>query len=204
MNKTDLKAAAILLAFTTFFYWKILLTSQFSLLLEYEAANQAYSWLNFWVSTVRQGIWPVWDPFAFSGHSFAGEMQTGAFYPLYLAFLLVPFKDGLFQPEAYQVFFALTHILGAYFMYLLVRELRLSFFAGLVAGVCFSFGGFLARLSGLPHLLGSAIWLPLLVLFLLRASDVGSLHDRFGGRGVSLRPGIPIFAAWAALRYRAA
>ncbi len=179
MTKANLKAIGILLVITITFYWKILLTNQFSLLLDFEGVNQAYAWLQFWINTVRQGIWPIWDPFTFSGHSFAGEMQTGAFYPLYFAFLLVPFKQGFFMLEAYHVFYALTHVLGAYFMYLLIRELALSFFAGLVAGVCFSFGGFLARLSGWPHLLGSGIWLPLLVLFLLRATRAQSTQRAF-------------------------
>ncbi len=174
-TKTSLKAAVLLLFITIAFYWKILLTDQFSLLLGFEGVNQAYAWLHFWVSTVRQGIWPIWDPFTFSGHPFAGEMQTGAFYPLYLAFLLVPFKQGLLSPEAYQIFYALTHALGAYFMYLLIRELELSFLAGLVAGICFSLGG-LARVSGWPHLLESGIWLPLLLLFLLRATAAQSIR----------------------------
>ena len=31
-----------------------------------------------------------WDPFTFSGYSFVGEMQTGAFYPRYTFFLAIP------------------------------------------------------------------------------------------------------------------
>lgn len=95
--RTSLKIALLIVLITVVFYWKILLVHQFSLLLGFEGANQAYSWFNFWVATIRQGIWPVWDPFTYAGHPFAGEMQTGAFYPLYLVFLLVPFNHGVFH-----------------------------------------------------------------------------------------------------------
>jgi len=170
--KESLKIAAILLALTVLFYWKILLTPhQFSLLLSLEGANQAFAWLNFCVATLRQGNWPIWDPYTFSGHSFVGEMQTGAFYPPYLFFLLgIPFRHhGVIPVELYNIFFAFTHFLGAWFMYLLARELGLSTFAGLISGICFSFGGIVARIEHWPHLLGSAIWLPLILLFLCKA-----------------------------------
>ena len=37
------------------FYWKILLTGQFSLLTEGEGVNQAYSWLQFWIISLVYG-----------------------------------------------------------------------------------------------------------------------------------------------------
>ena len=166
---TNLKAFLILLGLTVTFYWKIVLSHQFSLLLSFEGTNQAYAWFNYWVSTVRQGVWPIWDPFTFSGHAFAGEMQTGTFYPLYLVFLAVPFHHGVFSPALYHVFYVLTHALCAWFVYLLAREFHLSFFAGLVAGICFSLGGVLVRFNSWPHLLQSGIWLPVILLFLMRA-----------------------------------
>jgi len=169
VNQHRIKALLWIALITVLFYWRILLGHQFSLLLGYEGANQAYSWFHYWVSSIQQGSWPLWDPFTFGGHPFAGEMQTGAFYPLYLLFVLVPLHHGLFSPQLYHVFFVGTHILGAFFLYLLARELGLEFFAALLAGLCFSLGGFVARLSAWPHLLESAIWLPLLFLFLIRA-----------------------------------
>jgi hypothetical protein len=166
---TNLKAFLILLCLTVIFYWKIVLSHQFSLLLSFEGTNQAYAWFNYWVATIRQGIWPIWDPFTFSGHAFAGEMQTGAFYPLYLVFLAVPFHHGVFSPALYHVFYVLTHALCAWFVFLLAREFRLSFFAGLVAGVAFSLGGVLVRFNAWPHMLQSGIWLPIILLLLMRA-----------------------------------
>src|SRR5438552_2040431 len=98
------------------FYWKILLTSQFSLLTDGEGINQGYSWLQFSITSIRQGSLPIWDPYTLAGHSFVGEMQTGAFYPLHLLLALIPFNSAsVLSPIAYHVWFAFTHFLAACF-----------------------------------------------------------------------------------------
>ncbi|MBZ5579752.1 MAG: YfhO family protein [Acidobacteriia bacterium] len=166
--RENLRALALLTAVTVPFYWRIL-SHQFSLLTSYEGANQAFAWLNFVARMLKQGTFPIWDSFSRSGFPFAGEMQTGAFYPFYLLFALVPFHHGILSPGFYHVFFVGTHILCAFFMVLLARELSLSFFAALIAGICFSLGGFVGRMSDWMHMLQSSIWLPLILLFLIRA-----------------------------------
>ena len=151
------------------FYWKLVLVRQFSLLLGYEGANQAYAWFNYWMTSWRQGVVPIWDPFTFCGHPFAGEMQTGAFYPPYFILLLTPFRSGVFSPQSYHYFYVASHVVCVWLMYALIRELSLGPLPALVAGVCFSLGGFNVRLCEWPHLLESAIWLPLIVILLMRS-----------------------------------
>src|SRR5215469_16099042 len=111
------------------FYWKILLTRQFSLLTGSETVNQAYSWLTFWVGSIRQGVLPLWDQYIFGGHSFSGEMQTAAFYPLHLILALFPLNShNAFSPYLYHAWWAGGHLLGACFLFLLARELGLTSF----------------------------------------------------------------------------
>jgi len=164
---------ALFLPVVYLFYWKILLTRQFSLLTDSEGVNQAYSWLRFWISSIRHGIMPLWDPYTFSGHIFVGEMQTGAFYPLHILLAIVPFnRNYMLSPYLYHAWWAGTHLLGASFMFLLAREIGLSRYSGFVSGICFSLGGFVGRMPW-PHMLESSIWLPLIFLFFLRAVHVG-------------------------------
>src|SRR5438552_15173187 len=92
MRKATVQDMFWLLLLTVLFYWKILLTNQFSLLTESEGINQAYAWFHFWVASLRQGVLPIWDPYAFCGRSFPGEIQTAAFYPLHLLLAFVPFN----------------------------------------------------------------------------------------------------------------
>jgi hypothetical protein len=169
MSRPTLKALSILLLATAFFYWKILFTHEFSLLTGYEAISQNYSWLQFWILDIRHGILPLWDPYALAGHAFGGEMQPAAFYPLNLLLALFPFnRNGMLSPQLFHEWFAFTHFLGACFMFALARELGLRRFPSVIAGICFSLGGVVAAASW-PDMLHSAIWLPLVFLFLLRA-----------------------------------
>jgi len=163
-------AFGILLLIGVLFHWKILLTHQFSLLTGSESANQAYAWYNFSVGQIKQGVLPAWDPFAYSGRSFPGEMQTGAFYPANFLLALLPFNsNGVFSPQVYHWMYVLVHVLGAWFMACLAMELGLGLFAGLISGLCFAFGGFVAHVAGWPHIFHSGIWLPAIMLFLVRA-----------------------------------
>jgi hypothetical protein len=175
-HRVTLSWLALFVPAILLYYWKILLTKQFSLLTDNEGINQAYSWLRFWVYSVRHGVLPLWDPYTFSGHSFPGEMQTAAFYPLHLILALFPFNHHyVLSPYLYHAWWAGAHLLGACFLFLLAREFGLSRFASFVAGLCFALGGFVARM-GWPHMLESSIWLPLIFLFFLRAIHSSGLR----------------------------
>ena len=170
-GRATLAAAGALTGIIVLYYWKILLTHQFSMLTGYEGANQAYAWMNYWVRSIKQGAFPLWDPYSLCGHLFSGEMQTGAFYPLYLPLALFKFnRYGLLSPSLYQIWFVLSHLLAAWFMFLLIRELKLGDFPAILSGLVFSLGGALGHMPDWPHLLNSGIWLPLIFLFLLRAT----------------------------------
>lgn len=193
--KPTVKALFCLLLLTILFYWKILLTHEFSLLTGREGVNQAYAWLDFWVASIRHGVLPLWDPYTWTGHSFIGEMQTAAFYPLHLLLALVPFnRYGVLSPQLYNDWFAFAHFLGACFMFALVRELGLRRFPALVAGICFAFGGFVSNAEW-PHLFESAIWLPLIFLFILRALRAEDTREALRNASISgLFVGLSILA----------
>ncbi len=177
MRRAHLRALAWFLLLVAIYYWKFLFTRQFSLLAGFENANQAFSWYTFIARSLKEGNWPIWDPYTFSGHSFVGEMQTAAFFPLNLILAAVPFnRNGVLSPALYHYLYAVAHVLGAYFMFCLVRTFGLSFPACVLSGICFSLGGFVGRLGGWPHLYWSAIWLPLIILLLIKA--IGAEYPR--------------------------
>ena len=169
MSKPTIKALFILLLCTVVYHWKILLTHDYSLVIGWEEVSHLYSWLQFWVTTLRSGALPLWDPYAFAGHPFGGEMQTAVFYPVHLLLALVPFNhQGLLSPTLFHEWYGLMHFAGACFMFALVRELGLRRFPSLIAGICFALSG---PLGGTQFLnwVETGIWLPVVFLFLLRA-----------------------------------
>ena len=192
----------------TLFFWKILFTNQFSVWENWEGANQAYAWHNFAATSIQRGISPLWDPYTFSGHPFVGEMQAGLFYPLKLFLYLWPLgTSGILSARLLHVFLVLAHLLGACFMFFLAKELGVkSGFGAFISALCFGLGGFVGN-NPWPNILDSAIWLPLIFLFLLRAlrtesSGRGILYASLGGLclGMSILAGslhVPIMNAIA-------
>lgn len=169
IDRTTAKYVALLALTTALFFWKTLLTNQFTRIISPEGVNYSYSWLHFWIDSLWHGRVPLWDPYAFCGRPFAGEMLPSAYYPLHLLFLLAPFnRNGLISPRFYHEYFALTHLLCAIFTFALIRELRLSRFAAFTGACCFSLSGMLVDMIWLPFV-EAGIWLPAIFLFLLRA-----------------------------------
>src|SRR5688572_3041216 len=167
--KNNAKWMILILLVIVLFFWKLVFTHQFSFMMQYEAANQAYAWNHFSAATLQQGILPLWDPYTFSGRSFVGGMETGLFYPLKLFLYLWPLnRSGLFSPQLFHDYYVFTHILAAWFLFLLAKELGLTGFSAFVASLCFSLGGFMSQIPW-ADMLDSAIWLPLILLFLIRA-----------------------------------
>src|SRR5260370_1166891 len=104
----------------------------------------------------------------FDGRSYPGEMQTAAFYPLHLVFALFPpDRNELLAPQLYHLYFVFAHVLAAWFMFALIRELGLSRFSALVAGLSFSIGGLFRPVLS-PPIFVDAVFFPLLFLFFLR------------------------------------
>jgi len=191
MSRSTLKALFILLLCTVVYHWKILLTNHYSVLEDYEGLGSNLAWLQYWILSIRDGALPLWNPYSFGGYPFGGSMQTGAFYPLHLLLVLMPFnRAGIFSPGLFHVWFALVHFLGACLMYALAREFGLRRFPSVIAGICFSAGGFVGR-AGWAFFVHTAIWLPLIVLFLLRAlraerMKTAALYASLSGLGLGL------------------
>ena len=171
--KPRLKWFALLAVVTVLFFWKIVLSGQFSMILEYEGANQGYSWYHFTAASLQKGVLPLWDPYAHSGRSFSGEMQTGLFYPLKLPLYFWPLEEGKpLSERGFHILYVFAHLLAASFMFLLAEELGLERFPAFVSAICFGLGGFVGKTMW-PDMVDSAIWLPLILLFLLRALNAG-------------------------------
>jgi len=160
-------APALLLAVVAGFYWKILLVSQYTWLENPDLANQVLPWRQMQAREIQRGYIPLWNPYEWGGHSMLGQMQPGLAYPLNWLIFLAPFRHGFIRYEALHWYFAFIHFLGAWFCYLLCRDLGASRGAAVVAGLVFGLGGWMGS-TDWPVMLNGAVWAPLVCLFLLR------------------------------------
>lgn len=119
-----------------------------------------FAWKTFQRECVTNGELPLWTPYAFCGHPIYTTGQTATFYPLNALFWVIPI------PQAYIVYTWLHLLLGGIFAYLFFRRVGVGGFGASVGGLMFAMSTYLAVRFIWPMLLGSAIWLPLMLLWI--------------------------------------
>jgi hypothetical protein len=160
------EASTILLFFTLFFavfFHKGLLTGTF-----YTIGDQfvelhplrRVAW-----DMIRQGAAPLWTPYIFSGYPLLSMAQNGLGYPLTWGYLFLP------SQWAEQINVLAPFLLAPIFTYLYVRALGKSRLAGILAGLCFGYGGFMASWMTNGLMTNAVMWLPLVLIPILKASN---------------------------------
>ncbi len=133
---------------------------------------QFYPWRQLAVEQVRAGHWPLWNPYLGAGTPLAANLQTAAFYPPHILFLLMPVE------RAFGWELALHLALAALSAYYLGRTLGMSRFASLITGLTYGGGGYLVARWVFPSMVSSAAWLPLLLAFTERLVQRSVVSDR--------------------------
>jgi hypothetical protein len=141
--------------------------------------EQYYPLQLFSARELAAGRLPAWDPYINAGQPGLADIQTGLYYPLNLipnlvfALLGQPFSIGFLTAQV-----VIHFSLASLFTYLLVRHLArragarvpAARFAGTVSALAFTYGGYLTTFPVQQlTILETAVWLPLVLLFLDRA-----------------------------------
>lgn len=127
-----------------------------------DAISQFYPWRSLTAKFWRAGDAPLWNQFMFSGYPFLATLHSASLYPLNFLYLI------LSDINAWTLLIFAQIFLGALFMYLFLKELGLSNYVSLFGGVIFSLSGYM--IAWLEFATGgqAGIWLPLLLLIVLR------------------------------------
>ena len=141
--------------------------------------DQYYPLQLFAARELAAGRLPAWDPFINAGQPGLADIQTGFYYPLNLVPNSILALLGLaFSIEFLTAQVILHFSLASLFTYLFVRHLArragaripAARFAGAVSALTFTYGGYLTTFPVQQlTILETAIWLPLILLFLDRA-----------------------------------
>ncbi|HLN04239.1 MAG TPA: hypothetical protein VK335_33440 [Bryobacteraceae bacterium] len=159
---------AILFVIVTGAFWK-LLTKQYTWMDQPDMAYQVLPWFQFQAAAWHHGEFPLWDPHVWAGQPLIGQLQPGAAYPLNWPLFLLPLHNGHINQLWLNFAFILTHFLAALFCYWLCLYLGRSRAASVLGGAAFALSGVVGSV-GWPQMLNGAIWIPLVFLFLLRAT----------------------------------
>jgi len=125
----------------------------------------------FFVESIKNGDFPLWNPYQFSGHPFFANLQNAVLYPLNSLLYILPFDVG------FNAIIILHFFLGGLFAYLLLRDLGVDPSGSLISGLIFMLGGHLLSVHSLLPTLLSVIWIPMIVLFFRRAINRPGLKN---------------------------
>lgn len=145
----DLFAVFLLAIFLTLFFFPVLFQNKTFVttgVVLSDHYNQNYPYKVVYAEKLKQGGLPFWVANMGDGFPLVAEGQVGAFYPLNL--LLFKFLPTL---TAFNLSLALHYFLAFLFTYLFSRyHLKLSSFSSFLAGLTFTFSGFM--ITHLVHL----------------------------------------------------
>lgn len=118
---------------------------------------------------LRQGQWPLWDPYIYCGMPLYANLQAQLFYP---PAILAIFLSNWLAPEHLVYFLELqlvAHVLAAgVFTYWLLRELEIPAVAAVTGATVYQLGAFFASQTQHLGAIDGAAWLPLALLAVLR------------------------------------
>jgi hypothetical protein len=163
---------AVLLLLTAVFYWPILTGQAF---LWGDFPERVYPFRQFAAVELSTGRLPLWMPYLFGGIPFLAMIDNGVLYPL--NWLLAAFvRDSALSFYVLELQ-TLAHVfllgLGAYCF---SRTVGVSRVGALLAGVCWMFSGPVVHHVFHPAIIQTLTWLPLVLLFLVKALDASSLR----------------------------
>ncbi|MGC9971290.1 MAG: YfhO family protein [Bryobacteraceae bacterium] len=120
---------------------------------------------------IREGRFPFWSNYAYSGYPFHADPQTGAWYPLNWPFSLAGITPKALQAE--MALHSLLACLGAFFLASLWME---GLGCAAFVGVAYAFSGFFTGHSSHLGMFQTAAWLPWLLYGTHKAIRSGSLR----------------------------
>jgi hypothetical protein len=109
--------------------------------------EQAFPWMNKLAISLHKGYFPVWDANTFGGRSFAGETQTGIFYPLSIIYCFLFGSVNGIDQYYIDLFVVLHYFIALMGMYRVARMFGLTNLGSMVAASIYAFTGALAGRS---------------------------------------------------------
>ncbi len=147
------------------FFWDVLRLPAGQVIAGNDLTNMFLHWLHFAVSEIRQGEFPLWNPYLFSGIPFAANPQPALFYPPTWLAWIMPVERAL-------SWIIVGHVwLAGIGTYAWLRSEGTTKAGALLAGITFAFSGyvFVRIYAGHLGVITTGAWLPV-ILWAYRAA----------------------------------
>ncbi len=128
--------------------------------------RQQIPWRKLVIDQWREGTFPSWNPYNFSGTPLGANIQAGSFYPLNILFFFLPFS------VAWTILIIAQPVLAALFLYLYLRSKKILPAVAVFGGIVWAFCGFAIAWLTWGTIVQTALWLPLILLSIDRRSYI--------------------------------
>ncbi len=123
-----------------------------------DVVSAQYPWRELAIDTIKQGNWPLWNPYSFSGTPLMANLQSAPLYIFNIWMLIFSKLTGWTLLLFTQIFLSMI------FMYLYLKETGLGKAESIVGSISFAFSGFMVTYLQYATIGQSFMWLPLLLL----------------------------------------
>lgn len=120
-----------------------------------DIVDQIYPWRHFTISSWMSGEVPLWNPNNFAGNPHLANFQSAVFSPINVFFFILPFVD------AWSIAILLQSLFAGVWLYLFLRETKISMSAACIGAISFMFCGFIVVWMGYGTLGFAVAFLPL-------------------------------------------
>ena len=119
--------------------------------------SQLYPWRELAMDLIRTGQLPLWNSFSFSGYPLLANWQSAPFYPLNILMLIF----GNIRGYGLMVF--AQPLLAGSFMYLFLRQIKLTKVAAVSGAIVSAYSGFVMTYLEYATVGQILAWLPLIL-----------------------------------------
>lgn len=102
-----------------------------------DVITQIYPWKAIVIDTYKNGNFPLWNPYSFSGTPLLANYQSAVLSPLNILYFILPFVD------AWSIIILIQPLLASIFMYMFLRSIKRSEYASVIGAISFGFCGFI-------------------------------------------------------------
>lgn len=102
----------------------------------FDVLRQLYPWKTLVVDSIKNGIFPLWNPYNFSGTPLFANFQSAVLYPFNFLYFFFP------QILAWSILVFLQPLFACIWTYLYARKIGLQIWGALFAAVSFGFSSF--------------------------------------------------------------
>lgn len=150
-------------------FFRQILSGRNTFVLPFDTSDLIYPDYYYIAKSLKEGIFPLWNPHIFGGVTLIGYPQYGLLYPINIIFWLLPYASSAFPYQAYEWIVVFHIFLSGYFMYLLGRQLKFNRPIAAFIGTAYALTPGLVMFSGWGNQITAFAWFPLLFLFLHRS-----------------------------------